>query len=153
MKEIRKLTTISVLAILIAGVVADYVYDGLISRSIVYQPVAYAARWITYQIGGYIVIDGLTIYLNPGDRVITPTLLGQGTWEPIEPGFPFWPWHDRSIHPRCPAYQVFSRCTLHITSAGRPQGPSVRSQTLIEWAERHSGRHCSLPNLFGAENC
>ena len=71
----------------------------------------------------------------------------------VKPGFPFWPWHGRSIHPRCPAYQVFSRCTLHITSAGKPQGPSVRSQTLIEWAERHSGRHCSLPNLFGAENC
>ena len=84
MKEKSKLAAISVFAILVAGVAADYVYDGLISRSFVYQPAAYAARWITYQIGGYIVIDGLTIYLNPGDQVITLTMLGQGTWEPVE---------------------------------------------------------------------
>ena len=27
----------------------------------------------------------------------------------LEPGFPFWPWHGESIHPRCPEYHVFSR--------------------------------------------
>ena len=27
----------------------------------------------------------------------------------IEPGFPFWPWHGHSIHPRCPEYHVFPR--------------------------------------------
>ncbi len=26
-----------------------------------------------------------------------------------EPGFPFWPWHGESVHPRCPEYHVFSR--------------------------------------------
>ena len=26
----------------------------------------------------------------------------------VEPGFPFWPWHGRSIHPRCPEDHVFS---------------------------------------------
>ena len=25
------------------------------------------------------------------------------------PGFPFWPWHGHSIHPRCPEYHVFPR--------------------------------------------
>ena len=25
-----------------------------------------------------------------------------------QPGFPFWPWHGRSIHPRCPEDHVFS---------------------------------------------
>ena len=43
--------------------------------------------------------------------------------------------------------------TLHISSAGRRQGSSVRSQTLIARPERRCGRHYSLPNLFGAENC
>ena len=38
--------------------------------------------------------------------------------------------------------------TLHMTSAGRRQGSSIRSQTLIERAERRSGRHCSLRNLL-----
>ena len=38
--------------------------------------------------------------------------------------------------------------TLHITSAGRRQGSSVRSQTLLERAERRSGRHCSLRNFL-----
>ena len=84
MKEIRKLTIICVLAMLIGGATADYVYGGQISRWIIFQPAAYAARWITYQVGGYIVIDGLTIYLNPGDQVITPAMLAQGTWEPLE---------------------------------------------------------------------
>ena len=27
----------------------------------------------------------------------------------LYPGFPFWPWHGESIHPRCPEYHVFSR--------------------------------------------
>ena len=27
----------------------------------------------------------------------------------IKPGFPFWPWHGHSIHPRCPEYHVFPR--------------------------------------------
>ena len=27
----------------------------------------------------------------------------------FKPGFPFWPWHGHSIHPRCPEYHVFSR--------------------------------------------
>ena len=27
---------------------------------------------------------------------------------PYQPGFPFWPWHGRSIHPRCPEDHVFS---------------------------------------------
>ena len=27
----------------------------------------------------------------------------------LYPGFPFWPWHGHSIHPRCPEYHVFSR--------------------------------------------
>ncbi len=27
----------------------------------------------------------------------------------FQPGFPFWPWHGESIHPRCPEYHVFSR--------------------------------------------
>ena len=35
-----------------------------------------------------------------------------------------------------------------MTSAGRRQGSSIRSQTLIERAERRSGRHCSLRNLL-----
>ena len=35
-----------------------------------------------------------------------PALAG-GT-NPIIPGFPFWPWHGRSIHPRCPEDHVFS---------------------------------------------
>ena len=35
-----------------------------------------------------------------------------------------------------------------MTSAGRRQGWSIRSQTLIERAERRSGRHCSLRNLL-----
>ena len=26
-----------------------------------------------------------------------------------QPGFPFWPWHGHSIHPRCPEYHVFPR--------------------------------------------
>ena len=26
----------------------------------------------------------------------------------FDPGFPFWPWHGRSIHPRCPEDHVFS---------------------------------------------
>ena len=43
--------------------------------------------------------------------------------------------------------------TLYITSAGRRQGSSVCSQTLLERAERCSGRQCSLRNLFGAKNC
>ena len=29
--------------------------------------------------------------------------------EGIKPGFPFWPWHGESIHPRCPEYHIFSR--------------------------------------------
>ena len=33
-----------------------------------------------------------------------------------------------------------------MTSAGRRQGSSIRSQTLIERPERRSGRHCSLRN-------
>ncbi len=48
---------------------------------------------------------------------------------------------------------VFPRRALHITSGGRPQSPSVRSQTLMERAERRTGRHCSLRSLFGAKNC
>ena len=28
--------------------------------------------------------------------------------ESFKPGFPFWPWHGRSIHPRCPEDHVFS---------------------------------------------
>ena len=27
----------------------------------------------------------------------------------VSPGFPFWPWHGESIHPRYPEYHVFSR--------------------------------------------
>ena len=27
----------------------------------------------------------------------------------IYPGFPFWPWHGHSVHPRCPEYHVFPR--------------------------------------------
>ena len=27
----------------------------------------------------------------------------------LQPGFPFWPWHGHSIHPRCPEYHVFPR--------------------------------------------
>ena len=38
--------------------------------------------------------------------------------------------------------------TLHITSAGRRQGSSVRSQTLTERTERRSGRHGSLRECF-----
>ena len=30
-------------------------------------------------------------------------------WDGIEPGFPFWPWHGESIHPRCPEDHVFPR--------------------------------------------
>ena len=26
-----------------------------------------------------------------------------------DPGFPFWPWHGHSVHPRCPEYHVFPR--------------------------------------------
>ena len=33
---------------------------------------------------------------------------GTGRMAP-KPGFPFWPWHGHSIHPRCPEYHVFSR--------------------------------------------
>ena len=29
--------------------------------------------------------------------------------ETLKPGFPFWPWHGHSIHPRCPEYHVFPR--------------------------------------------
>ena len=29
--------------------------------------------------------------------------------EGVKPGFPFWPWHGHSIHPRCPEYHVFPR--------------------------------------------
>ena len=42
---------------------------------------------------------------------------------------------------------------VHMTSAGRRQGSSIRSQTLIERAERRSGRQCSLRNLLGAKSC
>ena len=27
----------------------------------------------------------------------------------LKPGFPFWPWHGHSVHPRCPEYDVFPR--------------------------------------------
>ena len=27
----------------------------------------------------------------------------------FKPGFPFWPWHGHTIHPRCPEYHVFPR--------------------------------------------
>ena len=84
MKEIRKLTTITLFAMLIGAATADYLYGGRISRWIIYKPASYAARWITYQVHGYIVVDGLTMYLNPRDRVITPSMLAYGTWEPVE---------------------------------------------------------------------
>ncbi len=84
MKGIRKLITISVFATLIGGATADYVYDGRISRWTIIEPAQYIPRWITYQVGGYIVIDGLTIYLNQRDQVITPSMLAQGAWEVIE---------------------------------------------------------------------
>ncbi len=29
--------------------------------------------------------------------------------DPLNPGFPFWPWHGHRIHPRCAEYHVFSR--------------------------------------------
>ena len=29
--------------------------------------------------------------------------------ESFKPGFPFWPWHGHSIHPRRPECHVFSR--------------------------------------------
>ena len=31
------------------------------------------------------------------------------SWQRFEPGFPFWPWHGHSVHPRCPEYDVFPR--------------------------------------------
>ena len=59
-----------------------------------------------------------------------------------------WPWRGHSIHSRCLEYHIFSCRTLHITSAGRCQRSSVRSQTLIERADRRFGRHCSLRDLY-----
>ena len=41
---------------------------------------------------------------NPGNQYQYKRVNG-----PYKPGFPFWPWHGESIHPRCPEYHVFSR--------------------------------------------
>ena len=38
--------------------------------------------------------------------VVTPPLK---LWHTFQPGFPFWPWHGHSVHPRCPEYHVFPR--------------------------------------------
>ena len=37
------------------------------------------------------------------------SLLQRVQAQKMKPGFPFWPWHGHSIHPRCPEYHVFSR--------------------------------------------
>ncbi len=84
MKETWKVTIISVFAVLLGGAAADYVYDGQISRRMIYQVWGYTLRWVTFQVDEYVVIDGLTIYLNTSDGVITPALLVKGIWEPTE---------------------------------------------------------------------
>ena len=83
MTTLRKLSIIPIF-VLINCVLVDFIFDGKISHWIIYEPAAYASRWITYRTGGYVIIDGLTVYLNPGDRIITDEILKHGTWEPLE---------------------------------------------------------------------
>ena len=68
--------------------------------------------------------------------------------ERLYPAFPCWPWHGYSIHPRGPntaSFRADPRTSL--LSVGARARPSAH-KTLIERAERRSGRHYSLRNVF-----
>ena len=63
-------------------------------------------------------IEALRLQVEEGNRAAADAFWeevqrdGTPLIEPLEgdskPGFPFWPWHGRSIHPRCPEDHVFS---------------------------------------------
>lgn len=42
------------------------------------------SRKLGYWFTGAVTIDGLTLYPNPDDKVITPALVNYGVWEPLE---------------------------------------------------------------------
>ena len=43
------------------------------------------------------------------DGVAAPLVSNSAADITFQPGFPFWPWHGESIHPRCPEDHVFPR--------------------------------------------
>ena len=51
--------------------------------------------------------DRLELWATAWDAFLKAPWLGHGPGT-FKPGFPFWPWHGRSIHPRCPEDHVFS---------------------------------------------
>ena len=73
MKAAQKFTIICVAAVLLGGATTDYVYEGWVSRLIIYNFGGYSLRWITYQFGGCAVSSDKLVprAVNEGEPVVS----------------------------------------------------------------------------------